>query len=196
MLAFVAVLSLAPAAAGAQLPDCSNEGVERWPVKTRPAPAPGTYTPQPATISTIIRWAVPAPKPGQRNALVTVLPREDEVFALTAYVRKLKQDQGDCDLHLEMAGNRKATAPKIIVEIPRRFLAAQKRLYADLGLAVKERNYAPAEAPLITVIGYGFIDFSHYSTKPGKRKKGNNHGSALVGTIWELHPVFDAWVGR
>src|SRR5438477_72832 len=41
----------------------------------------------------------------------------------------------------------------------------------------------------IIVKGYIFLDASHFD--PNEPHKGHAHGSSLVGTLWEIHPVLE-----
>ena len=91
--------------------------------------------------------------------------------------------------------DRLKTANRIIVELPQGplFLAARQKLIDEL----IANGYDPAvdkpldlDEPLrIKVIGLPFYDSAHYSKKNPKR--GHGHGTAKVGTLWELHPFWD-----
>jgi len=106
---------------------------------------------------------------------------------------RVKLESNDCDFHLEIStpGQLK-TANRIIVELPQGplFLATRQKLIDEL----IANGYDPAvdkpldlDEPLrIKVIGLPFYDSAHYSKKNPKR--GHGHGTAKVGTLWELHP--------
>jgi hypothetical protein len=80
----------------------------------------------------------------------------------------------------------------VIVEIPQTasFVAARNALLHDLNAAgVKLRPRTPLTHPIrVQVLGLMFYDAWHFSTTNPQR--GNNHGSAQVGSLWEVHPVW------
>ena len=102
-------------------------------------------------------------------------------------------EANDCDFHLEISGvGGSSTDDRIIVEIPQapKFLAARNALLQELtahGVRLK------AQTPLATsirvqVLGFSFYDAWHYSSNDPQR--GHAHGSAQVGSLWEIHPVW------
>ena len=78
----------------------------------------------------------------------------------------------------------------MIVEIPQdsTFTATRRAILkklADLGVHFP----APVmKKPIhIRVTGFAFYDAFHFSNADPQR--GHDHGTAFVGTLWELHPV-------
>jgi hypothetical protein len=84
------------------------------------------------------------------------------------------------------------SADRVIVEVPqdRSFETARDGLIKRLAA-----NGARIGGPLLKrpirarVTGFAFYDAFHFSNSDPKR--GHDHGTAFVGTLWEIHP---AWV--
>jgi hypothetical protein len=102
-------------------------------------------------------------------------------------------ERNDCDFHLEISavgGN--STDDRIIVEIPQgpRFLGARNGLLQALTAhGVKLKAQTPLATPIrIQVLGFSFYDAWHFSSNDPQH--GHAHGSAPVGSIWEIHPVW------
>lgn len=97
-----------------------------------------------------------------------------------------------CDFHLEISDvGESSDADRVIVEIPQgpRFIAARNKLIQivrDSGVTLSKR--IRFDQPIrVQVLGFLFFDAWHYSTT---KPRGNNHGSAQVASIWEIHPVW------
>lgn len=121
------------------------------------------------------------------------LDREKQIVSVTGYAWIIKTSAEDCDIHIEMSETNDSTAKRIIAEIPntteycdfhtrvmeelvRKFHLHKKNEYHfDKG----DNNGKPIK---MTVTGYLFWDSGHPTN--------SHHGSAKVGSIWELHPVF------
>lgn len=178
----------------AQVPDCSTDNNHhRWERKNQDAPD-DSLAPTAVTIRQIVNWSIPGKSDGERTKNEALHPREDEPFILTGVLRLIKLSEDDCDLHLEIATSRRSNANRIIAEIPQAFSDLQESFYRELGLNSGRKEFTADEGPIVAVAGFAFLDVSHRCA--GKPKKGCNHGSAGVATIWELHPVFRAWVER
>lgn len=115
---------------------------------------------------------------------------EDTMYTLKGYMWFVKQEDNDCDFHIEIGTNDLADT-RIVVEVPKENKTLQKKIYQhldSLGLDVmncgtsssKKAHFA---TPLpVTVTGLGFYDATH--------KPNTNHGDAHTKKYsWELHPV-------
>ncbi len=161
-------------------------------------PAPGP--PEARTVVQALQWSAPV---GMQTAAVrkqdTPYPgreQDGKIYEITGDLWRVKLESNDCDFHLEIsAPGQLKTANRIIVELPQGplFVAARQKLIDEL----IANGYDPAvdkpldlDEPLrIKVIGFPFYDSAHYSKKYPKR--GHGHGTAKVGTLWELHPFWD-----
>jgi len=130
---------------------------------------------------------------GARSTDAPIDPRESQVVTLKGDLWRVNVEANDCDFHLEISGiGGGSTDDRIIVEIPQapKFLAARNALLQALtahGVRLK------AQTPLATsirvqVLGFSFYDAWHYSSNDPQR--GHAHGSAQVGSLWEIHPVW------
>jgi hypothetical protein len=90
-------------------------------------------------------------------------PREPRLYTVSAFVRKIKLSDDDCDLHLELAGSGAPGAPRVIVEIPAAQAAWQKKASGMFNLSkdVQSHVYNGDKPKPITVTGYAFLDLSH-----------------------------------
>jgi hypothetical protein len=191
-LMLVALLVAAsPASAVAQttngLFSCSTgENHERWALKGRSKPS-SLASAKPVTLATVLSWAIPAGHTDSDEAAIP--PREPKLYTLSGFVRKIKQSDDDCDLHLELAPSGDANEHRVIVEVSANQPALQQTVAGMFNLStdVQSHTYNADKAKKITVTGYAFIDLSHQCSK--WPTKGCQHGGADVWTIWELHPV-------
>ncbi len=152
-----------------------------------------------ATIGQVLLWAAPPDisNPKTRRRDEPIAPRESEVYRVEGDLWRVIVEDNDCDFHLELAapGSPK-TSPRIIVELPQgqAFTEMRERLLEELtanGYSITVGKAVALDEPLrVTVIGYPFYDSAHYSKK--NPKKGHGHGTQYVGTLWELHPIWDA----
>jgi hypothetical protein len=125
MMAFAAVLVAARARAQPSALGCAAEGDhERWALKTRSKPRSLTSA-KAVSPPTILAWAIPAGHGAGETAARR--PREPRLYTVSAFVRKIKLSDDDCDLHLELAGSGAPGAPRVIVEIPAAQAAWQKK---------------------------------------------------------------------
>jgi hypothetical protein len=136
-------------------------------------------TPTEITVATILSWPqqpVPAddtPRTG----------RELQLFHISqAYIQAVWMQPTDCDIHMEIADTPSKTAPRAIIETPRdqEYCAVRKQetaLFAAHGVSLMtQQQEVPSPFP-VSVLGLAFEDFGHA------------RGSALVQTLWELHPA-------
>ena len=146
----------------------------------------------------MLQWAPPAGVTTlkQRRLDQPFPPRENEVYTLEGDLWRVKLEDNDCDFHLELsAPGKPKTAPRIIAEIPQGepFLEAREKVLEMLtahGYSVTMGKPIDLDEPLrVKVIGYAFYDSAHFSKK--NAKKGHGHGTKYVGTLWEIHPVWE-----
>jgi hypothetical protein len=148
------------------------------------------------TVAQMLGWTAPPDvatfKTRKKDEALSA--RESEEFAVTGDLWRFIIEENDCDLHLELsAPGQTPTAPRIIVEVPQGdpFVAYR----GDVLQALEDHGYTVAVGKSITLdepirviaTGYAFYDGAHYSKK--NPKKGHNHGTKAVGTLWEIHPV-------
>ncbi|MGA8144235.1 MAG: hypothetical protein WB987_10135 [Candidatus Acidiferrales bacterium] len=161
-------------------------------------PPTSTTQPKNATVSQVLSWAAPPDIANvkTRRSNQSIDPREDQGFTIDGDLWRVIVEDNDCDFHLELATpGQPKTASRIIVEVPQgdAFLAARKLLLEELtanGYELSVGKSITLDEPLrVTVTGFAFYDAAHYSKK--NPKKGHSHGTAFVGTLWELHPVWN-----
>jgi hypothetical protein len=165
----------------------------RTKLKHRMPPAPGVI----ATIIVreMLLWAAPAgvaSSPAIRASNTPIDPKETQIFTVAGDLWRTVIEGNDCDIHLELtepgAG---PTADRIIAEVPQGsafvpIRTAILKQLADQGISFPApllKNPIP-----IHVTGYAFYDAFHFTRSDPKRS--NGHGTAFVGTMWELHPVW------
>lgn len=159
------------------------------------APA-GGLKPIPVTVAEMLSWATPAgveSKSG-RSRDVEIDSREEQAFELEGDIWRANLSDDDCDLHLEIAARGAGRrADRVIVEIPQgaEFVKARDALLQALGEGrVRVGTAIKLAKPIpVRLTGYAFFDAVHYRrTMP---VRGKSHGSKFVGTMWELHPVWN-----
>jgi len=124
--------------------------------------------------------------------------REDSVFVLTGWVRRIQLHESDGDWHIELT--EAATSPVtacIIVEIPaerygavyRAARAALAALVDTTRLGVRGGLAAPVQ---VRFTGAAFFDGYHELPWPGGPPRPVLHGrcNASLHALWELHPVY------
>jgi hypothetical protein len=117
---------------------------------------------------------------------------EDTLYILKGFIWLVKQEDNDCDFHMEI-GPENVFGNRIIVEVTKENTALQKKIREELtarGLKImncntSNNNVAHFDTPVpVIVIGLGFYDASH--------KPNTNHGDVHTKKYsWELHPVKD-----
>jgi hypothetical protein len=129
---------------------------------------------------------------GFRTSPQPIDVHENSVVTLKGDLWAINIEPDDCDFHLEISDLGDGdTADRVIVEIPQgqRFVAARNKLIQivhNSGATLTKRTRF--QQPItVQVLGFLFFDAWHYSTT---KPRGNNHGSAQVATIWEIHPVW------
>jgi hypothetical protein len=120
-------------------------------------------------------------------------PRESQVVTLKGDLWRVNVEANDCDFHLEISRvGGSSSDDRIIVEIPQapKFLAARNALLQALTAhGVKLKAQTPLATSIrVQVLGFSFFDAWHFSSNDPQR--GHAHGSAQVGSLWEIHPVW------
>jgi len=120
---------------------------------------------------------------------------EDTLYTLKGFMWFVKQEDNDCDFHIEIGPSKtNAGAIRIVVEVPKENEVLQKKIkdHLDaigekiLGCGTSKKDIAHFDVPIpVVVTGLGFYDASH---KPPKTNHGDVHTNKRV---WELHPVTD-----
>jgi len=140
-----------------------------------------TGTPSEVTVGDILAFpqgAEPAPDAPRGGS-------ELQLFHVAhAFVQLAWANPGDCDIHLEISDSPVKATGRVIVETPvdSEYCAARRSFQSQLaahGFALGNTlpsGELPTAIPA-SVIGLAFQDFSH------------KRGSALVKTVWELHPA-------
>lgn len=161
----------------------------RWALKTRPIPSMGEALRglNVVTVADLLAWTVPRVKRTD-NAIDL---KERTIYELTAYVRLIKLSTDDCDIHVQLSDAPTGSGRQVIVEAPFNQPDARAELEALVGpITTSPHRFSGSSAPRIRVVGYAFVDQEH-AAKNG-RKAGHGHGTADVGTLWELHPIWFA----
>jgi hypothetical protein len=142
-------------------------------------PLPNTQS-QDITVAVMLTWAqtpVPAndaPRTG----------RELQLFHIAhGFLRAANVFAGDCDISMEISDTTDAMAPRVVVETPvdAEYCTARRNIQQQLATNGFTLNFQSSElsTPLpVDVVGLAFQDFPHAG-----------RGSALVATVWELHPA-------
>lgn len=141
-------------------------------------PIPGGGAQQ-ITADTVLGWSV-AGEPAPSSPRVG---RETQLFHIPrAYLQFAWQNNGDCDLHLEVSAVPDKNAPRFIVETPKEENFCSSRVALKRALSPKGVTLGPNSGELdpavpVDVIGLAFQDFNH------------KRGTDKVKTPWELHPA-------
>ena len=133
-------------------------------------------------MATMLTWPqTPVPAPDAPRS-----GRELQLFHIgKAFVQRTFEVQSDCDIHLEISGVADKGAARAIAEIPSDAEYCQTRQSIQAQLAAHKFTIGTNQdlgeidpAIPIDVTGLAFEDEPHPT-----------RGSALVKTIWELHPA-------
>lgn len=119
------------------------------------------------------------------------------------------------------AANSTKSSPRVIIEIKKDDPATRKAFLNVLPADIRQNfeqltddqndhHYDLDGSVKVTVVGLAYFDAPHYiknwqatphcsagnahcdtRTPKQRRQRGNHHGSASVGTIWELHPIWE-----
>jgi hypothetical protein len=204
--------SVVPSVCGQCEPSTPVPDQKRTRMKHRKPASNGTLATT-VTLTEILDWGTPEDITDKdvKNSNTPIDPLEEEVFEVEGDLWRIAQEANDCDYHLELSGPGKAAKDvRIIVEIPNDpgYATARQNLLDALNPADRAALEAKGEVVLtkgvrLRVRGNAFFDAFHYTAKfdpakPGrckftrekKLKRGNNHGTCMVGTLWELHPTW------
>jgi hypothetical protein len=124
--------------------------------------------------------------------------REDSVFVLVGWVRRLKLQESDGDWHVELTEARVTPVDScIIVEIPaERYGAIYRQARSALASLVDTTQLGPSgdvRPPVqVRVTGAAFFDGFHQRAAPGGPRSASQHGrcNSSLRALWELHPVY------
>jgi hypothetical protein len=157
-------------------------------------PPSSSSIPAVTTVTAIIAAspAVGTSATGFRTAVGPLDPRENAAVILKGDLWQINIEPNDCDFHLEISEvGGTAASDRVIVEIPQtaRFTAARNAFLQGLHAAgVSLHSRTTLTQPIrVQVLGFMFFDAWHFSVT---NHRGNNHGSAQVDSIWEVHPVW------
>ena len=117
---------------------------------------------------------------------------EDTLYILKGFLWFVKQEENDCDFHIEI-GPQNVFGNRIIIEVTKENTSLQQKIREELtardlkimNCNTHNNNVAHFDDPVpVVVIGLGFYDKSH--------KPDTNHGDVHTKRYsWELHPVKD-----
>jgi hypothetical protein len=170
----------------------------RTDMKHRPASVQNVHLNQ-SSVEEMLLW--PNPSTITKNSNTAIDPRENQTYTLSGDLWRVKVEDNDCDFHLEVSPpGAGIDADRVIVEIPQGpdFTTLRDRLIQALAAAgagdLRHTKSIDLSQPIrVQVGGYAFFDAFHYSKANPKR--GHGHGTQMVGTIWELHPVLELGLG-
>jgi hypothetical protein len=138
------------------------------------------------------------PDPTNMGPCAPRFGREESVFVLTGWVRRIELHQGDGDWHIELTETASAAVTDcVLVEIPpERYGTMYRVARAALAILVdtthlSSRGYL-AEPVQARFTGAAFFDGHHELTWLGGSPQAVLHGrcNASVRALWELHPVY------
>jgi hypothetical protein len=185
----------------AQTPPCVDNGAhhDRQTFKNRTAPDPILDVP-PIKVADALTWPVIVVTSFNDSDAVGI--EELQVIHLRGFVRVFKCED-DGDYHLEIADSGKANARRVIVEAPPSQPGVRAQLEQLLGGVPPSigRKFDGTKAVPLDFMGWRFFDVSHQIAvidphthkhhTMAQIKKGQGHGSAHVGTLWEPgHAIF------
>jgi hypothetical protein len=145
------------------------------------------------TVNEMLQWPPPSVvgQPGVRDSDAPIDPREQMLYVTTVDVVLAKMADDDCDIHLEVtAPGAGEDADRVIVELPQgaQYEPMRQGLADLLGRRGRGFGRSTLDPPLrLQIAGYAFFDVHHACSRD--RQRGCTHGSARVGSLWELHPV-------
>lgn len=168
-----------------QICDCKPTQVSKddWRIAIKNVPIPSDVTPIDITVEEILKWP-------EGHMPVATAPRsgaELQVYRIKrAYIQAAFLRDGDCDFDLEISGDPRKDAPRMVVETPgmREFCPARRDFVLGLqrnGITLTNWSSELAQPLPVEVTGLGFRDQWHpfWGPRAGPRVK----------TLWELHPA-------
>ena len=124
--------------------------------------------------------------------------REDSVFTVVGWVRRLKLHEADGDWHIELTQRLDSPADScVVVEIPAvryspRYARARAALDSLIGDRKIRRGGLLARPVLARISGAPFFDGQHRRGGRRSDKIDGAHGrcNSSVRALWEIHPVY------
>jgi hypothetical protein len=164
---------------------CNNQ--ERWQLKHRMPSVVGQA--QQVSVADMLTWPDPQniADTAVRKSTSPIDDKEKNVYSLEGDVWIAKRAPDDCDVHMEITSvDGTNTGKRIIAEIPSNeyFDKIRQVVMPKLGGSTGHLT----KSFRVKITGLGFFDASHWTSK---NPVGNHHGSAAVGTLWEIHPVLN-----
>lgn len=149
------------------------------------------------SVEEMFAWQPPAgvDDPKVRYSREVIDPRERRAFRLDALVWLVKVSDDDCDIHIELSGLRGAKKDyRVIAEIPNdpAYLGTWRKMLRKVAELRKAKLMSGKDlkSPLrVRLTGLAFYDGPH--ARKDEFVIGHGHGSKLVASLWELHPVWD-----
>ncbi len=128
--------------------------------------------------------------------------REDSMFVLVGWVRRLRLQESDGDWHVELTEGRATRVDScIIVEIPaERYGVIYSKARAALASLVDTTRLGPRGdlgSPVrVRFTGAAFFDGFHQQQPTAGRPQASQHGrcNSSLRALWELHPVYNVSV--
>ncbi len=191
-------------------PTTPVEKQSRTEMKHRKPASKGTHVEQ-TTIADFLQFDAPEDirDKATRTSQTPIDELENQVFRLEGTLWRIAKEANDCDYHLELSSPGKAkTAQRVIAEIPDDppYQKTRDALLAALDPADRQALEDHGEVVLskpvnLRLTGFGFYDAFHVAlsfnpanrckfTKTQSDRRGRNHGTCAVGTLWELHPTW------
>jgi len=167
----------------------------RWTEKTDTTLA--GVTPQPMSVSALLAsWA--PPDLGPRDRCAPRADRELEVYAVTAWVRRVDKVKDDGDWHVELTERADSPADScVVVEIPAprygpRYAWARAALDSLIGNRKIRKGGVLARPVRARISGAAFFDGQHRRGGRRSDRIDGEHGrcNSSVRALWEIHPVY------
>ena len=190
------VAALAALAIGTAHGQTCAEPHYRWSEKVDTSFA--THPPAAVDVSSLLTWTPRAIT--AQDQCAHRIGREQNVYSVTAYVRRIKLHETDGDWHIEITEEEYTPVPAscVIVEIPAPAYGDVYRQARDQLAALVDTTHLAANgdlnAPvLVTFTGAAFFDGYHQKMTSTGSKHASQHGrcNSSLSALWELHPIYD-----
>jgi hypothetical protein len=169
----------------------------RWSEKTDTSLA-GNLVTASVDVTDMLTWAPRALT--AKDMCAARLGRENSVYAVTGWVRRVKLHEDDGDWHIELTSEPSAAVDScIVVEIPApRFGGTYQRARSELA-ALIDTAWLTTQGNLRTPVRLRFTGLAFFDGIHQKRTRGTGgsthaegHGrcNSSVRALWELHPVY------
>ncbi len=189
------VAALAAFAIGAANGQTCTEPHYRWSEKVDTSFA--TNPPAAVDVSDVLTWTPRAIT--AQDQCAHRIGREQNVYSVTAYVRRIKLHETDGDWHIEITEEEYTPVPAscIIVEIPAPAYGDVYRQARDQLAALVDTTHLAAKGDLdasvlVTFTGAAFFDGYHQKMTSTGSKHASQHGrcNSSLSALWELHPIY------